>query len=184
MKRLTIILVLVLFAMIAKGQTYMPAGMVVWVKKASAITDEVTFKKIIEHDGETYAIKANGDTVYFGTPIAKRLNGSTVYVTQIPDTVQHTSNFTLALTDVNKDLYCIKATSIAVTVPTSASVAIPIGTTINFYGEGTGIMIFKAASGVHLHSDKDSIASSRIHQVVSLKKRGNNYWILYGAITD
>ena len=106
------------------------------------------------------------------------------YVQLAPDTVQHTSNFTLASTDVDKDIYCLETTTACViTIPLSFT-DMPIGSTLNFYGEGSGIMVFKAAAGVNLHSDTDSIASSRQHQVVGLKKRGNNYYILYGPLTD
>jgi len=127
----------------------------------------------------------NGTTQYsVGVAPADQEDASLIFGKLLPDSVQHTSNFTLALTDANKDLYCVKGTSIVITIPANASVAVPIGTTFNFYGEGAGIMVFKAAANVHLHSDKDSIATSRIHQVVGLKKRGLNYWILYGNLID
>jgi hypothetical protein len=114
----------------------------------------------------------------FNTDLATR-------VKLVPDTVQHDADFTLALTDLNKDVYCLKATpKMTITIPTTASVAIPIGSTFNFYCEGASLLHFHAASGVSLHSDMDSVTTSRIHQVVGLKKRGNNYWILYGPLTD
>jgi hypothetical protein len=133
--------------------------------------------------GQAY-IYSGGDTIPVYIPVANYDDIYDYVPKLIPDTVQKTSNFTLALTDANKDLMCVKATSIVITIPANGTVAIPIGTTLNFYGEGAGIMVFKAAANVHLHSDKDSIATSRQHQVVGLKKRGANYWVLYGSLTD
>ena len=131
-----------------------------------------------------YKVYRNNTQLIPDVPAGGYEDAATIFGKLLPDSVQHTANYTLALTDANKDNYCVKATSIVITIPANASVAVPIGTTFNFYGEGAGIMVFKAAANVHLHSDKDSIATSRIHQVVGLKKRGLNYWILYGNLID
>lgn len=101
----------------------------------------------------------------------------------LPDSVQHTANFTLAASDVGKDMYCTENGPQVITIPLNFS-DMSISSTLNFYGSGTGPMIFKGASGVHIFSRNDSIASGGAGDVIGMKKRGaNNYWI-YGNLQD
>lgn len=99
-----------------------------------------------------------------------------------PDTVQHTANYTVAASDWGKDQHCLKATSILITIPANLT-DWPVGGVMNFYGEGAGIMVFKA-SGVTFISDSDSIATSRKGQAVSVKKIATNKYWLIGTLTD
>ena len=183
MKRIIVLLFCVFLAIAVKAQTYAPNGLVVGKKNAASITNETTIKKFVTVDGMMWAIKSNGDTTSVGTAIGDQVNANLLYNKLLPDSVQKTANFTLSLTEANRDVYCVTDVCNVITIPANGTVAFPIGTTINFFGEA-GILVFKAAANVHLHSDKDSIATSRIHQVVSLKKRGLNYWILYGNLID
>ena len=106
--------------------------------------------------------------------------GSTFYALHSPDTVQHTSNYTVGASDWPKDQHCLKATSIVITLPTNLT-EWPVGGIMNFYGEGAGIMVFKG--GIKI-SDSDSIATSRKGQVVSVKKLAASKYFLIGPLTD
>lgn len=109
--------------------------------------------------------------------------GSTLYSRLQPDTVQHTANYTVAASDWGKDQHCNKATSIVITLPNNLT-AWPTGGVLNFYGHGAGIMVFKKGTSVVFISDKDSIATSRKGQVVSVKKIAANKYFLVGPLTD
>jgi len=104
--------------------------------------------------------------------------GSTVFVKLLPDTAAYTDNFTLQLSDANRWISVTKATSVAITIPSNATVAIPIGTTINFIQGGAGVLVFKGA----FHSFKDSAATDGLNSWAALYKRGINDWKLYGNI--
>jgi len=183
MKKIIVLMFCVFMAIAVKAQTYMPNGAVIGTKNAAAITNQTNIKKIITVGGKAWVVNSAGDTLTVGTAIGDVIDASTIYNKLLPDSVQKTANFTLSLTEANRDVYCVTDVCNVITIPANGTVAFPIGTTINFFGEA-GILVFKAAANVHLHSDKDSIATSRIHQVVSLKKRGLNYWILYGNLID
>jgi hypothetical protein len=117
------------------------------------------------------------------TALKDTIVGSTLYVKLIPDTVQHTSNYTLQASDVYKDQHCLKATSILITVPQNFS-DMPVGSTLNFFGEGAGIMVFKKGANVVFISESDSIATARKGAVVGLKKIATNKYFLYGSLLD
>lgn len=109
-----------------------------------------------------------------------QVDGSTIYSMLAPDTVQHTSNYTVAASDWAKDQHCLKATSIVITLPINLT-EWPVGGIMNFYGEGAGIMVFKGGTKI---SDSDSIATSRKGQVVSVKKLAASKYFLLGPLTD
>jgi hypothetical protein len=118
-------------------------------------------------------------------PAAGYIDLNTVYGRLLPDTVHHAANYTLGASDVYKEQHCNKATSIVITVPVNFT-DMPVGSTMNFYGEGAGIMVFKFGNGSNVIrvSDKDSTASSRKGQVIGLRKEAANKYFLYGTLTD
>lgn len=184
MKRIIVLMFCVFLALAVKAQTYMPNGMVVGTNKAANITNQTNVKKIITVDGFAWVVNSAGDTLSVGTAIGDQVDASTIYSKLLPDTVAvKTSNFTLALTDASKLIVGTKATSLIITIPTNAAVAIPVGTTINFVQGGAGILVFKEGSA-NLYSKKDSIATGGIWSWAALYKRGTNNWILYGDIID
>ena len=99
-----------------------------------------------------------------------------------PDSTAYTDDQTLVLGDAGNDIYVTKSTHVEITVPPNGDVAIPIGTTINFFQGGAGGIRFLPGSGVHIESLNDSIQTDGINSVAGLKKRGTNHWILYGNI--
>lgn len=132
---------------------------------------------------EEIYIFSGGDTLSYYMPVAGTIDNATIFSKLVPDTVQHTANYTVAASDWRKDQHCLKATSIIITIPQNLT-DWPVGGVMNFYGEGAGIMVFKKASGVTFISDSDSIATSRKGQAVSIKKIATNKYWLVGALTD
>lgn len=132
--------------------------------------------------GGTAYIYNGADTIPVYTPVADQIDNATVFTKLAPDTVQHTANYTVAASDWGKDQHCLKATSILITIPANLT-DWPVGGVMNFYGEGAGIMVFKKSSTVFI-SDKDSIATSRKGQAVSIKKIATNKYFLVGPLTD
>ena len=184
MKKLIVIMILIGIGMLAKAQTYMPNGMVVGAKNAGAITNQTNIKKIVTVGGYAWTINSAGDTLTMGTAVGDWEDAADIFVPLLPDTTAvKTASFTLALTDASKVIVCTKATSLIITVPTNATVAIPVGTTINFIQGGAGILVFKEGSA-NIYSKKDSIATGGIWSWAALYKRGTDNWILYGDIID
>ena len=126
----------------------------------------------------------NGDTQLApDIPSGSQGNLSEYAVMLLPDTVQHTDHYTVAASDYPKEQMCLKAASIAITIPPDLT-DWPVGGTMNFWGEGAGIMVFKKGAGVTFISDTDSIATSRQGQVVSVRKIATNKYFLVGPLTD
>lgn len=176
-------MILLAVGLFAKGQTYMPKGQVTGVSKASQITNETNIKKIITEDGFMWFIKSNGDTTSVGTAIGDQVNANLIFLKLAPDTVTKTANFTVSATEVNKEVHNWKATSLVITIPQNLS-DWPVGTYITFEGWGAGIMVFKKAAGVTFVSEKDSIATARKGQHVTVKKLAANKYGLIGPLTD
>jgi len=99
-----------------------------------------------------------------------------------PDSTAYTDDQTLVLGDAGNDVYVTKATHVEITVPPNGDVAIPIGSTINFFQGGAGGIRFLPGAGVHIESLNDSTQTDGINSVAGLKKRGTNHWILYGNL--
>ncbi len=100
--------------------------------------------------------------------------------------VDKASNFTLSLNDQNCILHCNSVSAITVTVPTHASVALPIGTEIELLRGGSGgTLTISPASGVSMFSSGGSLTSRTIAEKVTaatLKKFRENEWILLGNL--
>lgn len=104
-------------------------------------------------------------------------------VKQIDVSAVKSASFTLALVDEGTHILCSSASAITVTVPTNASVALPIGTMIMIVRYGTGVVSLAPAGGVTLNSvaSKRSIATQ--FEVASLVKIGTDNWMLFGALS-
>lgn len=128
---------------------------------------------------------AAGKNVRFrgSVTIDEAIDGSTLYVKLLPDTVQVTDpTYTLPATANGKkfsftDSFCL------ITVPTNATAEIPVGATINFVSYA-GIMKFTPEAGAVLHSELDSVATSNSYGWAALNKIATNKWLLYGSLKD
>lgn len=97
------------------------------------------------------------------------------------------TTYTTVLGDGNNTLVTLNnASSIAVTIPTNASVAYPVGTILNFSSLGAGIATISGASGVTIVSTGATAASPQIRakysSATAIQTSANN-WIVAGDIS-
>ena len=109
------------------------------------------------------------------------IDGSTLYVKLLPDTT-HVDAATYTPIVGDQEVYCDNDFT-AIELPLNATQAIPIGTTINFFGRG-GIMKFTVEGGGHLIAPLDSTATAYAGDVVGAKKEGTNKWWVFGPLRD
>ena len=93
------------------------------------------------------------------------------------------TNYDFILTDVGKYIGMSYGSACTMTIPTNASVAFPIGTTITIEQEGAGQVQILAASGVTLNKQGGKTKTSGQYAVCTITKRDTNVWTLYGNIT-
>jgi hypothetical protein len=94
-----------------------------------------------------------------------------------------TTSFTPALVEANSEYNASSASAIVVTVPTTASVAFPIGTVLIVTRMGTGTVTFAAASGVTILKDAAAgLAITAQYKSAVLTKKETNSWLLEGSI--
>lgn len=127
------------------------------------------------------------DSVYFNvSPVYKAgqsLDISETAVLLLPDTVQHTADYTVAASDYPKEQHCLKGTSIAITFPADLT-DWPVGGWMHFYQEGDGIMVFKAGAGVTIVTPLDSVATANKGDWVSWKKLAANKYTGVGSLLN
>jgi len=92
-------------------------------------------------------------------------------------------SYTLVLTDKNKLIHMTKATANDLTVPTNASVAFPIGTTILFDQYGAGQVTIVPAGGVTVRCSNTRTKTTTQYSVGSLLKIGTDEWLMSGDLT-
>jgi len=90
------------------------------------------------------------------------------------------TSYTLALEDALRDLEFNNSSAITVTIPSSSTVAFPVGTVIPITQTGAGQVSVSGASGVTLNGTGTSLASQWSGGV--LKKRGTDSWLLQGDL--
>ena len=83
---------------------------------------------------------------YYSTTVSAWVN---YYDAQL---VNKTANYVIALQDSGKTLTINASSATTVTVPTNATVAFPVGTTLTVFQTGTGEVSFVEASGVTIRS--------------------------------
>lgn len=115
--------------------------------------------------------------VYFGNETAiLHANGS--LLTGIVQSVNTQSvGYTLVLTDAGKLIQIDSAGAVALTVPTNASVAFPIGTTIDVVSTQTSTTTVTAAGGVTINTATDLIVND--NEMGKLLKVATNTWVLF-----
>lgn len=83
---------------------------------------------------------------------------------------------TLALTDEYTFQNVTAASTI--TVPANATVALPVGSQIDFFQAGAGVITFAAAGGVTIISKGSTLATTEAGDAATLKKTATNTWAL------
>ena len=92
------------------------------------------------------------------------------------------TSITLALTDAGDFVRLTSGSAVTVTVPPNSSVAFPIGTEIDFFGEGAGTVTFAAGSGVTINSVDSALAIDGQFGGATLKKLATDSWALVGRL--
>jgi len=92
------------------------------------------------------------------------------------------TTYTLAFNDIGQLVTLDNASAITLTIPTNASVAFPIGTTINLYRKGAGTVTVGGAS-VTIRSADSKLKLRVQYSTASLTKIGTDEWVLFGDIS-
>jgi len=93
------------------------------------------------------------------------------------------TTYTFALTDRNQYIRSSNASAQAITVPTNASVAFPIGTEIEIIQADAGQVSFVAGGGVTINSKNSYLKLDSQFSAAVLKKVGTDEWDLIGDLT-
>lgn len=92
------------------------------------------------------------------------------------------TTYTLATGDAGKLVELSNAAAITLTVPTNATVALPVNTVIDIIQQGAGQVSVAAAVGVTIRSSGSKLKLTGQYSGASLIKRGTNEWYLVGDI--
>jgi len=133
--------------------------------------------------GDTAAIPQLG-TITAGTGITVTNAAHAITVASTGTTLndQTGTSYTLVLTDAGKFITFTNAAAIAVTVPTNASVAFPIGTQIGFQQGGAGQVTFSGAVPPTLKSADNAYTTVKLYSVGYMIKIATDVWALGGDL--
>ena len=91
---------------------------------------------------------------------------------------------TLGLADINAHLVFSSASAVTVTVPLNASVAFPIGSTIDLEQTGSGVVSVAGEAGVTVNKPAGRTAATLgQYAVIRLRKVALNTWTLFGELS-
>ncbi len=94
------------------------------------------------------------------------------------------TTYTLVLTDAGKTIWGLNAGAQTFTIPTNASVAFPINTTILIMQEGAGAVTITGDTGVLVNNTlAGSVVTNNQFQGATLVKRATDAWMISGDIT-
>ncbi len=93
------------------------------------------------------------------------------------------TSYTFGLSDNGNYLEFISGSTVTATVPTNASAAFPIGATILFEQNGSGVVTIVAAVGVTLQSAGALVDTNGQFAAASLVKKDTDRWGLNGNLT-
>jgi len=93
-----------------------------------------------------------------------------------------TSAYTTVLTDRDKLVEVSSATGVTVTIPTNASVAYPVGTSIDILQTGAGQVTIAGAAGVTVNSTPGLKLRTQWSSA-TMFKRAENTWVVFGDLS-
>ena len=93
-----------------------------------------------------------------------------------------TDSHTLVLADAGKVVEMGKATAQTVTIPTNATAAFPVGTTITVLQTGAGQVTIAGAGGVTVNSTGSRLKTTQQWSAATLIKRDTNTWVAFGDL--
>lgn len=96
--------------------------------------------------------------------------------------IEHTNNWTLALADCDRMVRMSNVFPMALLIPTSAAVNIPVGQVILGYQGNEGYVTISASPGVTLHAPGSRYRTIEQWSQFSLWKRATNEWLLTGEL--
>lgn len=117
----------------------------------------------------------------WGTNVNGNFDTIDVLAYSVSATTQSGTTYTLALTDRGKVVEFTNASAVALTVPTNASVAFPVGTTIGILQYGAGQVTISGA-GVTLRS-ANGLKTALQYSTVWIRKRATDEWVVSGDTT-
>ena len=141
-----------------------------------AVTGTPIVRQRIQADGKVLI----GSTTDNGTTNLLQVSGGLDYNIVMRGT--SSTAYTLLLTDKGKFIETTSGSAIAVTIPTNASVAFPIGTQIWFVQGGVGVPTFSGDTGVTLRTRSTSRQPFLRYAEVKLTKVNTDEWYLTGDL--
>lgn len=94
-----------------------------------------------------------------------------------------TTNYTLALSDVNKAVEVTSASAATVTVPLNSAVAFPIGSVVEVDRLGTGSVTLVATGGVTIRYASSTLALRAQYSALTIRKQATDTWLATGDMT-
>ena len=101
---------------------------------------------------------------------------------QLAVSTTSSTSYTIALADVDKMLLFSAASGVALTVPTNAAVAFPIGATVNVCQYGAGQLTITPNGGVTV-SATPGLKTRAQYSAFSLIKVGTDSWVAFGDLS-
>lgn len=184
MKKILITLIAIALSISAFSQTRARTGLTVGDHKVSGTNIVVQDSTTTDPDGKlTFFIGGSSDTASLHINAADQIDLNTIYVKLLPDTTNNTHRvYVPVLTDAGNNVFCDSLFT-AIELPIDATVAIPVGSTITFYGRA-GLMKFSVEGGGSLRAAQDSVTSDFAGSVVGAYKEAANKWWIYGQLTN
>jgi len=115
--------------------------------------------------------------------IVGTINGFDIGYLEIPQVVL-SANVTAALSDSGKHLYSTTAGNLAVTIPSNANVAFPIGSASTIVVQAAGNVIIDKQAGVSLYLAGNSTDAGRVvstYGMATVMKVATNVWFISGS---
>jgi hypothetical protein len=129
---------------------------------------------------------ALGDDANFAstvtTALASKASTADLNAAMLVSFNNKTSSYTLALTDSTNLVEMDSSSSTTVTVPTNATVAFPVGSSVDIFQKGTGQVTIAAAAGVTVYYTPGLKLRAQ-YSAATLVKRSTDTWILTGDLT-
>ena len=114
------------------------------------------------------------------------INGTPALIGSVAINAQTGTTYTFAASDAwNTMVTLTNASAIAVTIPTNATTAFPVGTVLNFAQTGAGQVTVSGASGVTLTSTGATAATPKTraqYSAGSAIQTSANNWLIIGDI--
>lgn len=141
-------------------------------------TNDASFGLADVSVADLYATNVNANAIVF-------LDGAQTKqgVPSITPISQKTDSYTLSsLTERDTIIEISKSTATTLTIPANASVAYPVGTTLDIIQTGTGQVTIAGADGVTVNATPGLKLRTQWSSA-TLLKRGENTWLVYGDLT-